>query len=236
MKYTIKRVARLRDMLIIMKRKGSLLEKPKLKRTKTLVTTAPTRKTTTLKDLKPELKYNDVSFNTDATTTETVVALTTIAAGDTALLRDGNKIICKSLELRIHLTNESLTQANVVRFVVVKSMQANSAAPTWFTGGGLTDVFDASTITARRATLTASRFKIIMDQTIVVNQFGSTGGALSMEYFHKYMKLPDEVTTYFDGTSAVPVTNAYYLMYVGSTASGTTDCDVVGTARLRFVG
>lgn len=217
-----------------MKRKASIALATGRKKPKAMQTSV--RKSSALKDLKPELKYNDVSFNTDATTTETVIALTTIAAGDTALLRDGNKIICKSLELRIHLTNEALTQSNVVRFVVVKSMQSNSAAPTWFTGGGLTDVFDASTITARRATLTASRFKIIMDQTLVLNQFGSTGGALSMEYFHKYMKLPDEVTSFFDGTAAVPVTNAYYLMYVGSTAAGATDCDVVGTARLRFVG
>lgn len=197
---------------------------------------AVARKSSALKDLTPELKYNDVSFNTDATTTETVVALTTVAAGDTALLRDGNKVICKSLELRIHLTNEALTQSNVVRFVVVKSIQANAAAPTWSSGNATTDVFDASTITARRATTTATKYKIIMDQTLVVNQFGSTGGALNMEYFHKYMKLPDEVTQYGDGTASVPMTNAYYLLYLGSTAAGATDCDVVGTARLRFVG
>lgn len=39
--------------------------------------------------LAPELKYNDTAFNTDATTSGAVIALSTFAAGDTALLRDG---------------------------------------------------------------------------------------------------------------------------------------------------
>lgn len=39
--------------------------------------------------LAPELKYNDTAFNTDATTGGAVIALSTFAAGDTALLRDG---------------------------------------------------------------------------------------------------------------------------------------------------
>lgn len=187
--------------------------------------------------LQQELKYNDVAIATDASTTETVVALTTFAAGDTALLRDGNKIIVKSIELRIALANEALTQANTVRFVVVKSMQANAAAPTWFVGTLTTDVFDASTVTARRAVATASRFKIIMDKTIVVNQEGGTGAALSQEYLHKYIPIVrEEITQFGSEASGIPITNAYYLMYVGSTASGATDLDVVGTARLRFVG
>lgn len=219
-----------------MKRKASEGVKPALKRQKTTLLVVPTKTTKkTLKSIPDELKYNDVAITGDATTTETVVALTTFAAGDTALLRDGNKIICKSLELRIHLTNEALTQSNVVRFVVVQSLQANAAAPTWFTTAA-TDVFDASTITARRAVATASTYRIIMDKTIVVNQTGSTGGAFNMEYFHKYIKLPDEITTFSSSNAVIPMTNAYFLMYVGSTAAGATDLDVSGTARLRFVG
>jgi len=181
-----------------------------------------------------ELKYNDVNFNTDATTTETVVALTTFAAGDTALTRDGNKIIPKSLELRILCTNEASTQSNTIRFVVVKSMQANGAAPTWFAGAAGQDVFDELSVTARRAVETASRYKIIMDHIEVVNQTNSTSS--NQAYIHKYMKLTEEIITYASSASSVPITNAYYLMYLGTTAAGIVDEDVVGRARLRFVG
>jgi hypothetical protein len=182
-----------------------------------------------------ELKYADTAIAGDATTTETVISLSSIAAGDTALTRDGNRAIYKSVELRINVANEAATQNNTVRFVVVKSMQANQAAPTWNTGAGaLTDVFDASTVTARRNVATASRFQIMMDKTIVLNQ--STTGALQQAYIHKYFKLPQVLTTYADNQNLIPMTNAYFLMYVGSTAAGVVDTDVVGTARLRFVG
>lgn len=220
-----------------MKRKGTgLKEKPTLKRQRTTFLITPTR-TRKLSSIPDEKKYNDVAITTDASTTETVVALTTIAAGDTALLRDGNKIICKSIELRINMANEAVTQSNTVRFVVVKSMQSNAAAPTWFTGAAGQDVFDASTVTARRAVETASRYRILMDETIVVNQMtGVAASAPTQAYFHKFIPLKNEMTTYATGAATIPITNAFYLMYVGSTASGATDLDIAGTARLRFVG
>lgn len=219
-----------------MKRKASSLgkgSKPKLARQNASGNLKTRRKSISLRD---ELKYNDVALATDASTTETVVALTTFAAGDTALLRDGNKIVCKSIEIRMILGNESLAQGNTVRVVVVKSTQANGAAPSWYLAQVGADVYDASNVVARRAVETASRYKIMMDETIVLNQIGSTGGSVSQAYFHKYIKLPDEITQFPSGASGIPITNAYYLMYMGSTASGATDCDVLGTVRLRFVG
>lgn len=196
----------------------------------------PFRKKSLAVTLAPEKKFQDTSFSTDATTTETVVSLTTFAAGDTALLRDGNKIICNSCELRIRLTNEALTQNNIVRFALVQAKQANAAAPTWFAANPLTDVFDAATVTARRNTASSTKFKIILDEVIVVNQTSGTGGALQEAYWHKWVKLPEEVTQFADGTSAIPVTNAYFLMYIGTVAAGATDLDVNGTARIRFMG
>jgi hypothetical protein len=216
-----------------MKRKATDQKGPALKKRATKTTSR--RKSASVK-IGEELKFNDVAIATDASTTETVIALTTFAAGDTVLLRDGNKVICKSLELRINVSNESLTQNNTVRFAVIQAKQANAAAPTWFVGNPLTDVFDQSTTVARRNTASASKFKVILDHTMCVNQGSGTGGALQQDYWHKWVRLPDEVTQFADNTSAIPTTNAYFLMYVGSTASGATDLDVQGTARIRFVG
>lgn len=188
-------------------------------------------------DLAPELKYNDAAISADASTTEQVVALSSFAAGDTALTRDGNKIMAKSLALRVNLANEALTQNNTVRFVVVCDHTANTVAPTWFTGAA-TDVMDQLSVNARRSVASASKYTVLMDKVVVLNQGSGTGGALQQAYFKKYIKIPKncQLITYQNNTSAIPMTNALSLLYIGTTASGATDADVVGTTRLRFVG
>lgn len=180
-----------------------------------------------------ERKFNDVTVNTDASTTSTEVALTTFAAGDTALLRDGNKALVKSIELRINVANEAVTQNNTVRFVVVMDHQSNVAQCTW---NGTGAVFDAATTVARRLVANIPRFTILMDKTFTVNQ--GSDGAPQQLYFKKYIKVnPDtQLVCWQDGASGIPVTNAITLMYLGSTASGATDLDVQGTVRVNFVG
>lgn len=187
--------------------------------------------------LAPELKYNDVTFNTDATTTPTVVSLTNFAAGDTALLRDGNKILTKSLNFRMQVANEALTQSNTIRCVVVVDKQPNGTAPT-YSGNVVTSVFDAQTITAQRQVSTQSRFHILKDEVFVLNQIGSTGGALSQAFWQAFVPIPAkyELAIFGDQNAGEPITNGLYFMYIGSTAAGVVDTDVVGTARLRFIG
>lgn len=199
---------------------------------------APTRSKSTAAILKPELKFNDVTFNTDASTTSTEVALTTFAAGDTALLRDGNKAIIKSIDLKINCANSALTQNNTVRFVVVCDKLAQAEQCIWGDGTAVGHVFDDDTTVARRAVISASRFIVLMDEVIVLNQGSGTGGALEQAYFKKHIKVPEalRLASWGSSGSSIPVQNAFTLMYLGSTASGATDATVVGTARIRFVG
>lgn len=219
-----------------MKRKGSALEKkkPKYSRQNASGNLNKRRRGVTI---QPEMKFNDVTFATAATTTPTVVSLTNFAAGDTALLRDGNKIATKSLNFRMQVANEALTQSNTVRCVVVVDKQPNGAAPT-YSGSVVTSVFDAATVVAQRQVSTASRFHILKDDTFVVNQEGSTGGALSQAFWQCYLKIAEkyQLCTFGDSAAGEPISNALYLMYIGSTASGATDTTVTGTARLRFFG
>lgn len=188
--------------------------------------------------LPEELKFNDVSFNTDATTTETVVDLNNFAAGDTVNLRDGNKTIQRSIELRVKLELEAITQNVVCRFVVVHDKNANAAAPT-FSGSILTSVFDAATPQALRQISTLSRFTILMDKVVVVNQSASNAGGLQKAFFKKYIKIgnPDcQLASYGANTASIPMSGSLTLLYISDVAAGTTDINVSGTARLRFVG
>lgn len=181
--------------------------------------------------LGDDLKFFDASFNTDATTTPTVVDLNSFAAGSTVFDRIGNKVAMRSLELRVRYSLEIITTNILARFVVVYDKNSNTAAPTW------TQVFDAATIESQRLVNNRSRFTILMDKVIAINQ--TSGGGVQKGFFKKYIKLKDpsvQFASFEDSSNNQPVTGAISLMYISDVAAGTTDLDVVGTCRLRFVG
>ena len=190
---------------------------------------APRRRSASVpSSLKPELKYFDTAFSTDATSTSTVVQLTSVAAGDTALTRDGNKLAMRSLELRIKGNLEATTQNATIRFVLLVDKQANNGTISWGT------VFDSESPQSLRLIASLSRFDILMDKVITVN--ATSTSALQKFFFKKYVKIPNIIASFTDGTAAVPYTNSLVLMYNSDVATGATDTDVFGQARLRFVG
>lgn len=184
-----------------------------------------------------ELKYNDAAVVTDVTTTPVIVDLNNFAAGDTAIQRDGNKIMMKSLDIRLNFTLEAITQNATCRFVVVLDKNANTVAPTW-SGAAASSVFDAATIESQRQVSTMGRFVILMDKTFCINQSASNAGGVQHFFFKKYVKIAPkyQLVTYAANTAAVPVTNGLSLMYISDVAAGITDVNVAGTTRLRFVG
>lgn len=193
------------------------------------------RKKTTLQ-LEPELKFNDVAFTTDATTTGTIVPLNQMATGDTALLRDGNKILTKSVLLRIAIEQESVAQNLLIRFLVVLDRAPNGTDPTIATAG--TGPLDTITIQSLRRVDTIARFKILKDWVVEVNAGNDTATSLTEKYTECYLKLRDDIQiTQFNGaTSAAPMTNGLYLMYFSNVAAGVTDANISGQSRVRFVG
>ena len=178
--------------------------------------------------LAPEKKFFDVAISQAANLATTTVGLTAIGAGDTAVLRDGNKISVKSIHVKITGANKSLSSNNTVRFALVKNMQANGGSTLW------TNVYDASTITAQRNVQTVSQYKVIWDEVIDVNQ--TSDGALQRFSFDRFVKLPSEVTTYAQAAAQDPMTNSYSLLYIGSNNLGANDLTVTGSARVRFIG
>jgi len=183
-----------------------------------------------------ERKYNDVTVNLDCNSTSTEVALSTFATGDSVLLRDGNKVIFKSFDMKLRLTNSALTQSNVCRFALVVDTFAQAEQATWGTGSSVAEVFDAATVVARRNILSAERFVVLMDEVVTLNAYGGTGAGPTQAYVHRHIKIPQKVALVaWSGASAtIPVKNAYTLMYLGSTASGATDVTVEGTVRIRW--
>ncbi len=186
--------------------------------------------------LPVELKFNDSAIAGDATTTGVIVQLNSIAQGDTALTRDGNKIIQRSLYLRVAYDLEALTQAATIRFMVVLDKQANVAAATIAASG--TGPLEAITIESQRRINTVSRFLMLCDETVTLNQPSGTGGALAKGFWEKFIQIPKtgQLASYLDGSAGIPMSNALALMYFSDVAAGAADVNVVGTARLRFTG
>lgn len=206
---------------------------PAAKKARRATTRVPRQATS----LAPELKFLDTAFNTDASTTATIVALTTMATGDTIITRDGNVISARALELRVNSSLEAITQNATLRFVLVCDHGANAAAPT-FSGTATTSVFDATTIQAMRNLSCLDKYTILMDKTFVINQSASNAGGVQHHFFKKWIKIPPQCQEirYQDNTSAILMKNALSLLYIADVASGVTDVDIAGQARLRFVG
>lgn len=179
--------------------------------------------------LAPEKKFNDSSSTVDSTTTAVVVNLNTMAAGDTALLRDGNKILTTSVQIRATIRNESATISTVNRILVVHDKNSNGTAPT------AAQVFEGTPgVTSLKSISNASRFTTLLDKTFVNNSDGS----FNYTYINEYVKVPQalQLTSFADGTAAVPISGSLSLIYIGSEAAGVADTDVILQARCRFIG
>lgn len=179
--------------------------------------------------LSPELKFNDVSANADATTTATITNLNTMASGDTALLRDGNKILSKSVQIRGTVRNESATISTVFRILVVHDKNSNGTAPT------AAQIFEGTpTVYALKSIANSSRFTTLLDKTYVNN----SNGSFNYLYINEYVKVPMscQLASFADGTAAVPISGSLTMVYIGSEAAGIADTDCLFAARCRFQG
>lgn len=180
-----------------------------------------------------EKKFFDSVTVTDATTTTSVLNLNNMGAGDTALLRDGNKILCKSIQLRGSFSLEAVSANAIVRYMIVHDKNGNGTAPT------AAQVFEGTpAVQALKNIGNASRFVTLLDKTIVLNSTTTTATALQKEYISEYVKIPQnlQLAAYADGTAAVPITGSLSLLIISDLAAGAADVDVVVNTRLRFIG
>lgn len=186
--------------------------------------------------IAPELKFNDGPFTTDATTTGAIIALNQMAAGDTALLRDGNKIIMKTIQLRFFMQLEASTTNAIVRMFIVYDRNSNLGNPSIATAG--TGPLDTITIQSLRQVATVSRFKVLWDQVYTLNQQNDTATSLQIIHDEVFVKIPADCqkTAFADGVAGAPISGGLYLMYFSNIAAGATDVDVNGQFRLRFWG
>lgn len=224
-----------------MKRKASNLgSRPTLKRQRTIIVNPQRDVQMVMKRersipalLTSEKKYNDTSSVADVTTTATIVSLNSVAAGDTALLRDGNKILCVSIQIRATLVLESLAANSIIRYLIVHDKNSNGTAPT------AAQVFEGTpAVYSMKSVANASRFTTLLDKVVVLNNQSDTAGAVAKAYRSEYIKVPQQLqlSQFADGSAAVPVSGSLSLIIIGDIAAGAADVDAIFNIRLRFIG
>ncbi len=201
--------------------------------------------------LRPELKYFD-SFDTGtlgATLAPIMNADTSMnspAQGTTALTRIGDKIIVRSINLRLTFrqppttaTVLGTTAGNLVRVILLIDHQCNGTVPT--VGDILTTTTDTNSF---REMQTTARFTVLMDKFIVFNPIvtidtpatpdWTVGGITKQCTFYKKTSLLCQ----FDSSSAGSIgsqTNNALLLYA-FTDTTTIAINYDWWCRVRFVG
>lgn len=189
-----------------------------------------------------ESKYsNQTNYATAVTTTFQVNALCQIAQGDTAVLRDGNKIVVDHITVRAFF--ESNAGSNItscmVRMIVLQDLQqigdSDINVGSVFVNGSLWNSnynFPDS----------VGRFKIIYDETFEVTpsslayaSAGATASSFNTNCFKKLkLKLPHP-TVLFNGTATTDIQkNGVYMLLAKSNNGYTVTPDI--NTQVKFVG
>lgn len=179
-----------------------------------------------------ERKYFDVAINEDISTTALFYGMCTLGQGATQLTRIGDKIHTRYVNLRLSYSLESQAANQKFRIIIYidKTPQANDPVVGY--------LLEAATIESQRAKAKIGRFHILSDEVVVVNQTNAVANNLQKGFYSKFVRIPTKysIASYDVPTAAIPITNAIGIMTLGDTATGATDLDVAGTARLCFTG
>jgi len=156
-----------------------------------------------------------------------------MATGADFNTRVGNRIVMKSVNLRMLFTNEAaMVSRQPIRLMLVYDRQANGAAPV------ITDILDSAAMSSQKNVANRDRFLVLRDMVFDMNSFGAATAAASNVQMVKtvFVPLKGLMTTYNAGAAGVGsiTTGALYLVYFSTTGAGAADIDVAASTRLAY--
>lgn len=194
-----------------------------------------------------ERKVNDIDSTTyQVNTTGSVTLLCNPQLGSDMNNRVGRKITMKSAYIRGFVATQpglgltsSACPAQKARFILFIDTQPNAAAP------AVTDILKEAVPSSQLNLNNRDRFRVLKDKMFVFDPYTlsttATQSYASMtnqiRNFKCYKKINLEVifNATNGGTIADINSGALYMLWVGSTATGTTDANAVLTTRVRYV-
>jgi len=196
---------------------------------------------------RTEKKVADIDSATyQANTTGSITLLANPSLGTDMTNRVGRRIVLKSVYIRGFVASQPAvgpTAANAaaqqVRMIIFADLQPNGAAPA--IGAVLKEALPNSQLNLDNR----DRFKVYCDKVYNLDPYGflTTAGSQyasmsnQIKQVKKYKKINLEVI--FNSTNGGTIgdinSGALYMLWVGSTATGTADANAVVTTRVRFI-
>ncbi len=191
-------------------------------------------------NLNTDLKFKDVIID-DAvisTTGDVQAQIFTIGNGDTSNQKDGLKIVIKQIAIRFQIELPATTNkdagADIVRMMLLKDKQANTALP------AVNDILVGTDIQQHLQPANTRRFTVMFDKTIAINalaSFGTTGTGttvirqISWQY-KKNLNYPiyynNAVTT---GTIAQITSNNLVMLFISEKGF----CGIKSLVRVHYI-
>lgn len=183
-----------------------------------------------------ERKFIDVASVTTAfDVTGSVIPVNLSATGTDYTERIGRKTTNVSIQMRglIHPTSTSAV-SGLARVLCIYDAQVNGVTPS------ISDILISGSAISPMNLNNRDRFKIIFDWVRPISSYNDINSGLThqggndVHSIKKFKKI--NLPTIWDGTTAAIgscQTGAIYMVFIGTTASGTYSC--VWTSRVRFV-
>lgn len=178
------------------------------------------------KNLKEELKFNDVLFNPTIAGTQVFsgpTSLSTLSLGTDATNRIGRKVVWTKIIVRHFYNNAG---AAAVRLMIVYDKQPNGALP------AITDVLLSDTFTSNNNLNNRDRFITILDEIIGGEQGDALIGA---GLFTRKINLETIFNSGNTGTISDIQSGSIFVMAAAAPSSSANSTALVTRIRLRYL-
>lgn len=181
-----------------------------------------------------EKKYHDVTLAIAPDTTASVTCLTSMAQGDTELLRHGNSIKMEQLYVKGNIVMDTAVPNEIVRILIVRDNDNNQGtAPT------ISEVLESSGVLYLANKDHSKRFKILMDRKYYCD---TSRPAKPITFFKQFKMYKDKAgnptlgqhCTFTAGTANDTGKGHVYFIVVGNTATASTSSQINCQSRFRF--
>lgn len=167
---------------------------------------------------RPQTKYVDtVQAPTVITTTSTITQLVTITNGMDENSFIGNRVILKSILMRMAVTVNVTSMQNLLRIALVQDKQSNGGTPS------VTDIFATSSFLSPLNDDNSKRFKILHDTTFAV---GAASDQIVIDKWYRKLKIAQK------NVNGTIETNDIYLVQISDQA--TNGPSVQWYSRVRY--
>lgn len=171
-----------------------------------------------------EKKFFDVSYgNTGVSSTGAVIPLSQIAQGDSYNTRDGNSVLCQSLQWRAELTANSTSAINVIRMLIFSDNENRSATP------AVSDVLEDLTapVISPLLHIVGTRFNVLCDKCFTLSNTGNSWKTMVKKFLRH-----NEHMKYISGTATDTREGNLYALFISD--AGTNTPTIHFYSRIRY--